>query len=151
RRVIRHTPGCEERLGRFQVVPADLEGVVALAERLLHVLQIRRRTIRFEEERARRFAAAHDHLVREAHLHRHAQYVTIKALGAAGIGDVDAEMIEALELHDDSPRLAPSFSSAQAAARRTTGSSSASARPSAGAARRSPRLANAMAALRRSP
>ena len=36
-RVIRYTARGEERLGRLQIVPADLEGVVALAERVAHV------------------------------------------------------------------------------------------------------------------
>src|SRR4029077_10215802 len=52
RGMIRNAMLGEERLGGLEVVPADLEGVVALAERTPHLLEIERRAIRPKEQRA---------------------------------------------------------------------------------------------------
>src|SRR5213593_618983 len=148
---MRNTALGEEHLGSLHVIPGDLEAVVALAERILHLLGIGRRAIRSEEQRARGLAATHEHLVGETHLDRHAQHLGVEALGAPEVADVHTEVIESPDSHDAGALPAPSFSSAHAAARRTAASSSPSARDSAPTARLSPRFARTMAALRRSP
>src|SRR5262245_45058636 len=149
--MIRHAALGKERLGGLQVIPADLECVVALAERVSHLLEIGGGAIGPEEQRTRGLARAHDDLVGQPHLDRHAEHLTVEALGAAEVGDVHAEMVETPEPHDGVSPPAPSLASAHAAAPRTPASSSPSARVSAPTAPRSPRFARTIAALRTSP
>src|SRR5262249_61226529 len=56
RRMIRDATLGEQCLGSLQVVPSDLESMVTLAERVPHLLEIQRRAIGPEEQRARGLA-----------------------------------------------------------------------------------------------
>src|SRR5207244_5349432 len=72
--VVRNLMGGEEALGGLVLVPRDLEGVMALAERVLDLLEAARGAVRLEEERATTLAIGEQHLVVETHPHRHAQH-----------------------------------------------------------------------------
>src|SRR5262249_36785382 len=97
----------EKCLGGLQAVPSVLEAMMALAERVPPLLEIERPAIGPEEQRAGRLAAAHDDLVGQTHLDRHAEHVAIEALGAPEVGHVHAEVIEPLELQEPPSPPAP--------------------------------------------
>ena len=72
---------------------------MALAERVLDLLEAARRAVRLEEKRAATLAVGEQHLVVETHPHRHAQHGGVEALGARQVGDVHPEMIEPPDPH----------------------------------------------------
>src|SRR5438034_4282373 len=139
----------KERLRGDEVRVGDLERVMRLAERVPDLVEPAGFAIGPEEERAVAVPVAEQHLIRQVHLRLHAEYLGVEALGACEVGDVHAEVVEPPHPHPASPRAIRS--SAHAAARLTTMSSSSSARLSAGTARRSRRFPSTIAAFRRRP
>src|SRR5262249_1157125 len=95
-----------------------------LAERVVDLLAPTRSPIGLEEQRAGAVAIAHQDLVGQPHLHRHAEHVRVEALGPSQIGNVDAEVIEMTESHRFPLRGLRSLMTERAAVR-TVGSASA--------------------------
>ena len=76
------------------VVPRDLEGVMALAQRLGDLLEPAGRAVRLEEERAVAVVVREQHLVGQPSHDRHAEHLGVEALRPRQVGDVHPEMIE---------------------------------------------------------
>src|SRR5262245_52003550 len=98
RRVIRDGALREQSARAFEVIPRDLERVVALAEGILDLREAARRAIGHEEQRTVAVAVAEQPLIRQPHLDAHAEHVHVEALCTVEIADVDAEVIEAPDL-----------------------------------------------------
>ena len=84
----------EEPERAVEILPRHLEGVMALAEGLAHLVEAARRALRLPEQGAVAVAVAQEPLVGEPHLDGHAEHVGVKALRAIQIAHVDAEVIE---------------------------------------------------------
>src|SRR5688572_9032330 len=104
RGVVRDPSLGEQRLRAPVVVPRDLEGVVALAEGVRHLLEVAGGAVGFEEQRAAAVAVVEENLVGEPHPHAHAEDLRVEALGPRQVGDVHAEVIEPPDTH--APRIA---------------------------------------------
>src|SRR3990170_8584027 len=97
-RVVGNAFGLERLKGAAEILGGDLEGVVALAERVFDLLEAARRAPGLEEERAAPVPVTEQHLIGQAHPDAHAEEPGVEALGPLEVGDVHPEVIEALEL-----------------------------------------------------
>src|SRR5262245_19571837 len=93
----------EEAPRHLEIVPGDLERVMALAERVRDQRRIDRGGAGLPEQRAVAVAVAQQPLIVQPHLHAHPEHVGVEPLGAIEVRHVDAEVIEALHPHHAAP------------------------------------------------
>ena len=96
---MRHVAAGEQRRRGAVVVPRDLEGVMALAERMRDLLEPTGNAVGLEEERAVAVVVGEQHLVGQPPHDRHAEHLGVEALGPRQIGDVHPEVIEPPDPH----------------------------------------------------
>src|SRR6185436_14915932 len=99
RGMVRNVALAKQALRVRVVFPRDLERMMTLAERVLDLVQAARRAVGLEEQGAASLAVGQEHLVVQAHAHRHAEHARVEQLGAREIRDVDAEVIEPPDPH----------------------------------------------------
>jgi hypothetical protein len=95
--------GCQCFCGGGEIIAAHAEGMMSLAERIRDpsaaLVGSRRGTSDAEQSEVLISALKQD-LITEAGNHRETENVGVEAFGGGEIGDVDAEVIEALQFHD---------------------------------------------------